>query len=193
MTIESLSVFNILGYCERQDYKGLVSYLLTGIQNLEGAGVQYAALTGITPHIVFDELEKKSPIPLVSMLDTAREYAAKSGYARVGLLGKSPTMNGNFFQKAFEKKNIEVITPLDQEKDYIGSKIETELEYGKVNPDTQKNFRKIAERMISEDKIQAVVLGCTELPLIFKSIRLTVPYIDVSRVHIDALIDIAAR
>jgi aspartate racemase len=58
MAIESLSVFDVLGYCERQDYKGLVSYLLAGIQNLEGAGVQCAALTGITPHIVFDELEK---------------------------------------------------------------------------------------------------------------------------------------
>lgn len=102
-------------------------------------------------------------------------------------------MNGSFFQRAFEKRNIEVITPSNQEKDYIGSKIETELEYGKVNPNTQKNFGKIAERMISEDKIQAVVLGCTELPLIFKSIKLSVPYIDVMRVHIDALIDIAAK
>lgn len=79
LTIESLSVFDVLNYCEKGDCEGLTEYLLKGINNLKAAGAQYAALTGITPHIVFDELSKKSPIPLISMVDTARNFAQKAG------------------------------------------------------------------------------------------------------------------
>ena len=75
LTIESLNVFEVLRFCACGDYEGLTAYLLEGVCNLANAGVEYAALTGITPHIVFAELEKQSPIPLVSMLDTACAYA----------------------------------------------------------------------------------------------------------------------
>jgi len=190
LSIESLSVFEVLGFCGRGDYDGLTEYVLSGIRNLSAAGAEFAALTGITPHIVFDELSRRSPIPLISMVDAARDYANAQGYGRVCLLGTLPTMNGTFFQKSFAARGIEAITPSEEEKGYIGEKIETELELGKVVPYTQRRFQQIAERMIREEKVQAVVLGCTELPLIFGGIQLSVPYIDVMRVHIDALIDL---
>lgn len=190
LTIESLSVFDVLNFCEKQDYEGLTEYLLKGIHNLAAAGAQYAALTGITPHIVFDRLSERTPIPLISMVDTARNFAYKQGYKRICLLGTLPTMNGTFFQKSFAERGVTVVTPLDEEKNYIGEKIETELELGKIMPDTQRRFCQIAERMILEEQVQAVVLGCTELPLIFDKIHLPVPYIDVMRVHINALVDL---
>ena len=193
LAIESLSVFEVLSFCERKDYDGLTVYLLAGVKNLAAAGVQYAALTGITPHIVFDALSKESPIPLVSMVDTARDYAAERAYQKICLLGTLPTMNGTFFQKSFAARGIEIITPNKEEKNYIGEKIETELEFGKVMPDTREAFQKIAGRVIEEEQVQAVVLGCTELPLIFDEISLPVPYIDVMRVHIQALIDLIFR
>ncbi len=190
LTIESLSVFDVLGFCGKQDYAGLTAYLLKGIRNLAAAGAQYAALTGITPHIVFDELSKASPIPLISMVDTARDYAAAHGYKKICLLGTLPTMEGTFFQNSFAKRGIEVVTPNAEEKAYIGTKIETELEFGKMLPETQHAFKAIAERIIREEQVQAVVLGCTELPLIFDGVELPVPYIDVMQVHIRALVDL---
>lgn len=190
LNIESLSVFEVLDFCERKDYDGLTAYLLNGVKNLAAAGAQYAALTGITPHIVFDELSKASPIPLVSMVETARDYAAKHGYRKICLLGTLPTMDGTFFQDSFAIRGIEVITPKEGEKKYIGTKIEKELEFGKVIPDTRSAFQKIAERIIEEEQVQAIVLGCTELPLVFNEVRLSVPYIDVMRVHIEALVNL---
>ena len=190
LTIESLSVFDVLGFCGKRDYAGLADYLLKGIRNLAAAGAQYAALTGITPHVVFDELAKASPIPLISMVDTARDYAAAHGYKKICLLGTLPTMEGTFFQSSFAKRGIEVVTPHAEERNYIGTKIETELEFGSVLPETQRSFKKIAERIIREEQVQAVVLGCTELPLIFDGVELPVPYIDVMQVHIHALVDL---
>lgn len=168
----------------------MTAYLLKGVRDLAAAGAQYAALTGITPHIVFDELSEASPIPLVSMVDTARDYAEANGYKKICLLGTLPTMEGTFFQNSFAKRGIEVVTPTAEEKVYIGTKIETELEFGKVLPETQRAFKEIAERIIREEQAQAVVLGCTELPLIFDGVELPVPYIDVMRVHINALVDL---
>ncbi|ERL21972.1 aspartate racemase [Oribacterium sp. oral taxon 078 str. F0263] len=193
LAIESLSVFDILGFCERQDHAGLTAYLLKGISNLAAAGAQYGALTGITPHIVFDELAKASPVPLISMVDTARDFAVAHGYGKICLLGTLPTMEGVFFQNSFAKRGIDVVTPNAKEKNYIGTKIETELEFGKVLPDTQQKFKEIVERIIREEQVQAVVLGCTELPLIFDGVELSVPYIDVMQVHIDVLVDLIMR
>ena len=127
------------------------------------------------------------------MVDTARDYAVERGYKKICLLGTLPTMNGIFFQKSFAERGVEVVTPNEKEKNYIGRKIETELEFGKVLPETQKEFKRIAERIIREENVQAVVLGCTELPLIFAGVDLPVPYIDVMQVHIGALVDLILR
>lgn len=83
-----------------------------------------------------------------------------------------------------------MVTPNAEEKNYIGAKIETELEYGKVLPETQRAFQEIAERMIRKEHAQAVVLGCTELPLIFDGLKLSAPYMDVMQVHINALVNL---
>ena len=190
LTIESLSAFDVLEFCEKKDYAGLTAYLLNGINNLAAAGAQYGALTGITAHIVFDELSKGSSIPLISMVDSARDYAVAQGYEKICLLGTLPTMDGTFFQSSFEKSGITVITPDEEEKFYIGTKIKTELELGKVLPDTQRAFKEIAERIIREEQVQAIVLGFTELPLIFGGVKLPVPYIDVMQIHIKALVDL---
>ena len=172
ITIESLNVFDVLNLCKKQDYDGLTDYLLNGINQLSAAGVQV------------------SPVPLVSMVDTASEFAKAHRYRKVCLLGTLPTMNGTFFQQSFESKGIEVITPDAAEKEYIGRKIETELELGKVVSDTQNNFRTIAERIIQDENVDTIILGCTELPLIFKGIDLSVPCLNVMQVHIDSLIDL---
>ena len=106
ITIESLNVFDVLNLCKKQDYDGLTDYLLNGINQLSAAGVQYAALTGITTHIVFDALSKASPVPLVSMVDTASEFAKAHRYRKVCLLGTLPTMNGTFFQQSFGRERV---------------------------------------------------------------------------------------
>lgn len=187
--IESLSVFDVLGYCERQDYDGFADYLLEGFRNLAAAGADCAALTGITPHIVYDRIIEKSPITVISMIDTSVQFALKNQLKKIALFGTLPTMNGTFFKEPFIKKGIEVVTPNEKEKTYIGTKIATELEYGIINPETAYKMKEIAMRVIDEEKVDAVVLGCTELPLIFADMELPVIKMDVMEIHIQALID----
>ena len=189
LCIESLSVFEVLRFCEQRDYAGLTDYLVQGFSCLAKAGANFACLTGITPHVVYEEVSARSPIPIVSMVETACEYAQAQAYHRVALLGTYPTMSGEFFQRAFRTRGIEVVTLTEMEMRYIGKKIETELELGNVVPETQKRFCEIAERLVREEGAQAVVLGCTELPMILYSALLSVPCMDVMEIHIQKLVD----
>ena len=151
-------------------------------------GADFACLTGITPHIVFDEISDKSPIPVISIVDAACERAKTLGYSKIALLGTYPTMTGAFFQKTFLTQDIEVVTPQEGEMQFIGDKIETELELAQVIPETQQRFCAIADRLVSDDNVQAIVLGCTELPLILNDNLTKVPCLDVMKIHIETLI-----
>ena len=188
LTIESLSVFDVLRFCEEKDYKGLTAYLIKGFQCLADAGADFACLTGITPHIVYEELSEQSPIPIISIVETACERAKSLGYGKIALLGTYPTMKGAFFQKIFCAQGIEVVTPRESEMLYIGEKIETELELARVVPETQQSFCSIAERLVYDENVQAIVLGCTELPLILNDSLTAVPCLDAMKIHIERLI-----
>lgn len=187
LAIESLSVYDVLRFCDAGDFDGLADYLVVGFESLAAAGAEFGALTGITPHVVFGEVAARSPIPLVSMVGTSCEAAKAAGYGRVAVLGTYPTMSGDFFQGAFCAHGIDVVVPAEDEMRYIGGKIEDELELGKVVPETQRRLVEIALRLVREEGAEAVVLGCTELPLILNEDVLGVPCLDVMRIHIDRL------
>jgi aspartate racemase len=189
MTIESLSVFEVLGKCAIGDYTGLAEYMAAGVANLTAAGCDFAAFTGITPHIVFEEVQKRSQIPIVSMVDTTCNKAKRCKYKKIGLLGTKATMTGTFFQKPFEAEKIKVVTPDIHDIEYINDKISSELENGIVLDDTRQHFIDIIENIADRDSIDAVVLGCTEIPLLFQSIDPPVPALDPMNIHIETLID----
>lgn len=187
MTIESLSVFDVLRYMDANDYDGLSEYLLNGIKNLALAGADFAALTGITPHIVMDRLQANSPIPVISMLDTTRDCLSQEQLKNVILMGTRQTLTSGFFQRYLTQNHIHVILPNKADIEYMGTKIETELELGKVVPETQKKFEDITRRLITANQADALILGCTELPLIFNKIPLPIKKVDVMNEHIKKL------
>lgn len=189
LVIESLSVFCVLDFCRRRDYAGLTAYLLKGMQNLKNAGADFAALTGITPYIVFNELQRQAPLPIISMAEAAADYAKTMGYKKAAVLGTLPTMQERFFTDAFIAKGVAAVVPSAAEQEYIGTKIETELEYGKVLPETKEKILAAAARLAAEEKADVIVLGCTELPLVFNGTQLAAPQLDVMQVHIKALVD----
>ncbi|MEY8764779.1 MULTISPECIES: aspartate/glutamate racemase family protein [Clostridium] len=189
LTIESLNVFDVLGMCDRKEYEALVNYLMSAINNLKASGVDFIALTGNTPHIVFDELQERSSIPIISIIQATCDETKRRNISKVGLLGTIFTMDGEFFKKPFENNNIEVVIPNDEEKRFVNQKISQELELGIVKEETLSSFLKIVQRMKDENGIQAIVLGCTELPLLFKGVRTPVDCLDTMQIHIQTLIN----
>ena len=188
LTIESLNVFDILAFCEDKDFDGLVSYLMKGINSLIAGGSEVIALIGNTPHIVFDQLQTRSSVPLISIVEATKDAAKHRDYAKIGLLGTKFTMQAEFFKKPFINAGIAVIAPHNDEQLFIAEKISNELEHGMISKETQKQMLQIVQRVHNEEGIEAIVLGCTELPLIFKEAILSVPVLDTLEIHIQELI-----
>lgn len=189
MTIESVNVFDVLRLCGEQKYDELTDYLFQAINNLVRSGADFAVLSANTPHIVFDRLQKLSPIPLISIIEATCKEAEKRNLKKIGLLGTIFTMTENFFKQPFLHKNIKIIVPSDVEMDYINQKISSELEHGIVKEDTLKFFIKIISRMQTEEHIEAVILGCTELHLLLNDKVSPVPCLDTMQIHIQAIIN----
>jgi len=188
IAIDSIDVFQILGFCERHEYDKLTDYVSRSIHNLAAAGAEFAALTGNTPHIVFEELQKCSPIPLVSSIDTTCEEAKRRNLHCLGLLGTAFTLDGSFFKKPFLEDGIEIVVPTESERQFIHCVISDELELGIKKSETLVTFQKIIERMKSECGIEAIILGCTELPLLLNDNVSPLPCLDTMKIHIEALL-----
>lgn len=188
LVIDSVNVFEILNYCSRQDYDGLTGYLLTSVRRLAAAGAEVATLTGLTPHIVFDQLRAASPIPLISAVETTRDAALDRGAGRLALLGTQFTMTQDFFTGPLRTAGLEVFTPSASEIAFIQDKIVNELAHGLVTGATRDGFVAIIERLRDEHQVQQVILGCTELPLLIEERTSPLPCIDAVEVHTRALV-----
>lgn len=189
LTIESINVFDVLQLCSEEKYDELTAYLMKAINNLVNSGADFVALSANTPHIVFDRLQEQSTVPLVSIVEATRDEAIRLNKRKLGLLGTIFTMTGDFFKRPFENSGIEIVTPTVEEMDFINEKISSELEHGIVKEETLRSFQQIIERMKKDNGIEAVILGCTELPLLLNDGVSPVPCLDTMKIHVQTLID----
>lgn len=189
LTIESIDVFEMLGLCAAQKYDELTDHLLRALDHLAACGCDFAALSANTPHVVFDELSRRASLPLLSIVDAARDCAVRRGIRTLGLLGTRFTMEGSFFREPFERAGICVAVPDAAEREWIQARIAGELERGVVREDTREGFVRIIRRMQAEQGIEAVALGCTELPMLLSDEVSPVPCLDTLRIHVDALVE----
>lgn len=105
-------------------------------------------------HIVFDAVNRQSPIPLVSIVEAACEQAKRRKLKRVGLLGTIFTMKGNFFQETFSREGIEVLTPSDMEMELVNDRIANELELGIVKETTRQELIQVIKDMRKREKLK---------------------------------------
>ncbi|MBQ1432073.1 MAG: amino acid racemase [Ruminococcus sp.] len=187
MSLESVDLYKALGYVAADDEDGLTAYLLDKLENLAAGGAEFAALTAGTMHIVFDRLKEKSPLPLVGIPQTVCDEAKRMGYRKVGLMGTIFTMEKDFFKSALTENGIEVIVPDKAQRELINQRITTELELGIVNKSTEEEFLGIIEQMRAAHGIDALILGCTELPLILGAHNCPLPVLDIMAIHINSL------
>jgi aspartate racemase len=171
------------------DLDRVADYLSAAIDTLRQAGADFGALTANTPHIVFDELQRRSALPLISMVEATRDHVQSLGYETVALFGTRFTMQGSFYPEVFSRTGIKLVTPNDEEQTYIHAIYMGELLKDVFLPETRTKLLAIADAMKTRDGIQAVILGGTELPLLLRDQEHNhLPLLDTTRIHVDRLI-----
>ncbi|SMC22306.1 aspartate racemase [Clostridium acidisoli DSM 12555] len=187
--INSMNMKELLDMMDNGEWDNVVACLINGIDALYKAGADFAFISSNTPHIVFERINKKSPIPLISIVEETCKSANKLGMKKIGLLGTKFTMKNNFFQKVFDKSNITIVVPKEEEQEYIHNKLMTEIELGQFLDETRNELLNIVKRMLDEDSIEGVILGCTELPLILTKDEFSIPFLNTTKIHVESIIE----
>jgi len=167
----------------------LTEYLVVEVRRLARAGADFGLLAANTPHIVFDDLRRQSPIPLLSIVEATCEAAKALGLKRLGLLGTRFTMQGRFFPDVFTREGMTLVVPAPDEQAYIHDKYMAELVNGIFLSETRQGLLEIVERLKRREGIEGVILGGTELPLILRDAASgDIPFLDTTRIHVQSAV-----
>src|SRR5512136_1866191 len=148
--INSINMKQMLDLIAAKRLPETIQYLKGEIDKLARAGADFGVLASNTPHLVFDDLQAISPIPLISIVRATCQRADELGLKRVGLFGTRFTMQGGFYDREFEKREMAIVLPADDDQDYIHRKYTAELVNGAILDETREGLLGIASRMKRE-------------------------------------------
>ena len=152
-------------------------------QKLESAGAKAIIICANTPHMVYDFVQPKINVPILHIADAVAKEAKQKSYKKLGLLGTRPTMQGDFLQgRLRDKHQIETLIPADNFIDETHRFISEELTQGKFT-DTAKKFYLEQMQLLKERGAEAIILGCTELPMLIKEKDTEIPLLDTTKLH----------
>lgn len=187
--INSINMTAMLELVAEKSWDALTDMLVQELNSLYKAGVKLAFIGSNTPHIVFQQVMKESPLALVSIVEAARVEAEKLGLKKLGLLGTQFTMQSSFYQSDFGQSGIEVVVPNREEQRYIHQKLFSEIELGIFLKETKNGLLSIVKRLIADESIDGVILGCTELPLILTKDEYGIPFLNTTETHVQRIIE----
>jgi aspartate racemase len=190
LVIASVDLRKGLDFMDANDLSGMGNFLLDGIGKLARAGADFGIISANTPHIVFDEIAPKSPIPLISIVEATRAAAKAQSLKRLALMGTRYTMQSDFYPKVFAREGIDLVVPESDDQDYVHEKYFSELVPGKFLPETRAGLLAIVDLMKTKSEIDGVILAGTELPLILRSpIHNGIPFLDTTKIHVEAAVE----
>lgn len=182
--ITSIDMKRMLDLIGARKLPEVTAYLLNEVLRLAKAGADVGLLASNTPHIVFDDIRRQSPIPLVSIVEATCDATKALGLGRVGLFGTRFTMRARFYPEVFAKVGIAVVVPNPAEQDYIHDRYMSELVQGTYRTETRERLLDIVKQFRERESIEGLILGGTELPLLFRKEDETgIPLLNTTELH----------
>ncbi len=186
--IYSANINKLLEFVNSKKWSEFAEWLGGKVTSVYRAGAEFAAIASNTPHIVFEQVKKNSPIPLLSIVEETCNAAAKMKLKRAGLMGTKLTMESDFYKEHLQDKGITVIIPSESERELIQNRLFTEIELGIFKDSTREELLEIVKRMMDDDKIDSLILGCTELPLILTESKYGIPFLNTTAIHCESIV-----
>lgn len=189
VVIFSLDLAKLVGFEERRDINGYIRYLTAGIKSLEKAGAEFIVIAANSPHAVFDILQKKASVPLLSIVDITALEAKRLKMKKLLLIGVKHTMQSPFYRDVFAKHGMDVITPFEKEQEEINRIIFKEFVLGIYKNTTRKKLLNI----INSYDVNGVILGCTELSLAIHQEDTKIKLLNTLELHALAALDYSLK
>ena len=189
LLIDSLNLADMYAFASNKQWPEFTERLVGSVRNLAAGGADFAVMAANTAHIVFDAVQEQSSIPLISIVEATCQAGKAKHCKTVVIFGTAFTMSSGLYSEAFARHGITAHVPSVEEQEVIHVIIFPHLQEGIVLPEEKTAMLQIARRMITELNADALVLGCTELPLIIKPEDLPVPVLDTTEIHIEAILN----
>ena len=190
LVIDSIDMNRMLASFERGDDDAICDQLVGSIFNLRMAGADFAAISANTPHILFERINDRSPLPLLSIVEATVDQIAEARYRKVLVLGTGFMMKSRLYDLALECRGVATAPLSEEQADMLHPLFVPNLENGIVVPEDKARVIAFCEEIIVRESVDAVVLGCTEIPLMIREGDLSVPTVDTTGIHIRAIADI---
>lgn len=175
---------------KKDDHAEIFKLVLNAAEKLKTVSADFLILCANTLHQYVDELEKLINLPIVHIADATASEIKKQSRSTIGLLGTRFTMEMDFYKKRLKTAGIESLVPKKTERDFIHSAIMDELLKEEFKSETKVKFLNIIEDLNSRGA-QAIVLGCTEIPLLIKQEDTHIPIFNTPEIHAKAAVDFA--
>ncbi len=158
-----------------------VPFLIEGVERLKNAGVDFVIMPCVTAHYFMPQVFAQIDVPFLSLIDEAVDWAKEniSGLKKVGLLSSTGTQVSKLFQNKFEEAGIKVLAPggKDQQKVMRAIFGAGGIKAGFSSDPSKDDIIRAAEKLITGGA-EAIIAGCTELPLVLKASDISVPLIE---------------
>jgi len=192
LIIDSLDLEEAVKLMTNNDWDGVFNIIFQSAKNLERACAEVIIIATNTIHKVFERLQKKIKTPMISILDVTAEAAKSKNLKKIGLLGTIFTMQSDFFQKVFQKYDLEIIVPNQEDQKLVNEIIFKELTFHIIKPESKRKYLEVIGRL-QQEGAEGVILGCTEIPLLIKQEDSPIPVFDTSILHAMAALEYAMK
>jgi aspartate racemase len=185
LVIFSLNFQKVTDHELSRNKRKYIEYLMSGIEILEKAEVNFIIMAANSPHAVYDDLKNLSNVKILSIVEATAKKAKEEDLNKILLLGIKFTMQSTFYQDFCKNLGIEVITPSNEDQDIIDKIIFNELVIGFFRQESKNKLLQI----INNYDVDGVILGCTELPLILDQNDTKIRLLDTVEIHVNAALD----
>ncbi|PTQ12020.1 aspartate racemase [Sphingomonas oleivorans] len=180
ISLHSLSLADYVDCLERGDWKGVGDIMLVSAQKLATIGADFLICPDNSIHPALAYVAPRSPLPWLHIVEVVAEEAARRGFRRLGLTGTRWLVENDLYPQKLAARGLECVRPSAAERDEIGRIIMDELVCSLFRPEAVAYFQQTIAGM-KDRGCDAVILGCTEIPLIINDDNSPLPTLDSNR------------
>ena len=180
ITMHTYPLARYMEFIERGDWQQVAELMLFSTRKLAQASADFVICPDNTIHQAFDLVAQRSPLPWLHIADQVARAAVDRGFTRLGLTGTRYLMEGPVYPVVLQRYGISSVTPSSADRERINAIIFDQLVAGAFPEESRLYLNGVIERL-KHDGCQAVILGCTELPLIVRPDDAPLPTLDSTR------------
>jgi aspartate racemase len=180
VTMHTHSLAEYVRYLDRDDWQGVAKLMLASAHKLAKCGADFLICPDNTIHQALPYVEPDSPLPWLHIAEVVASHAVERGFRRLGLTGTRWLVESEVYPQKLAARELEYLRPAPDERELINRIIMDELVYGVFKPEGVASFQRVIQRM-KQAGCDAVILGCTEIPLIINDANSALPTLDSTR------------